>query len=186
MTTSPQTQNTPPDLQPENIKTYPSTTAFPGKPEKLSREELEHHYLTLRGHYKGLMISRGQFASKNRRIQAELVNASQNQQKLVQQLSEMAKENKELYGVAESLKQLTDRQNQLVQEFQTEYEAVKNDRSNLLDPKSFFERFNRLMRAAYKLLNQGVMPKPVEPKIREEDLFGTKPDDMGRSLLDDK
>lgn len=42
------------------------------------------------------------------------------------------------------------------------------------------------MRAAYKLLNQGVMPKPVEPKMREEDPFGTKPDDLGRRLLDDK
>jgi seryl-tRNA synthetase len=172
--------------QPENIKTYPTTTAFPSKPSDLSREELEQHYLTLRGHYKGLMISRGQFAAKNRRIQTELEKSYQDQNQLVQQLTEMAKENKDLYSVSESLKQLTDRQNQLVTEFQTEYEAIKNDRSNLLDPTSFWEKFNRLMRAAYKLLNQGVMPKPVEPKPRKEDPFSTNPDDIWRDINENK
>lgn len=174
------------DSQPENVKTYPSTTTFPGTPEKLSREELERHYLDLRRYYKGLMISRGQFASKNRRIQTELEQFSQQQQTLLIQLSEMTKENKELYKITKNLQQLTDRQNQLVQEFQTEYEAIKSDRSNLLDPKSFLEKFNRLMRAAYRLVNQGIMPKPIEPKKVEDDFIDTSPSAIGRDLLDNK
>jgi len=172
--------------QPDNIKTYPPTTAFPNKPAELSREDLEEHYLTLRGYYKGLMISRGQFAAKNRRVQAELEKSYHDQNQLVQQLTEMAQENKDLFGVAQSLRELTDRQNQLVTEFKTEYEAIKNDRSNLLDPTSFREKFNRLMRAAYKLLNQGVMPKPVDPKPRKEDPFSTNPDDVWRDINENK
>ena len=187
-----------PNPQPENIKTYPSTSAFPNKPEHLNRKELEYHYLSLRGYYKGLMISRGQFAAKNRQVQAELEKYTQEQQRLVRQLSEMTQDNTEmtrenqaLYKIAQDLQELNDRQSQLVTEFKTEYEAIKNDRSNLLDITSFWDKFNRLMRAAYKLLNQGVLPKPVEPKKLEngdddDDFRDTSPSATARKLLDDK
>jgi chromosome segregation ATPase len=173
--------------QPDNIKTYPPTTAFPNKPAELSREDLENHYLTLRGYYKGLMISRGQFAAKNRRVQAELQKYTQEQQKLLEQLSVLAKERKDLQEVARNLERLNHNQNQLIQEFQTEYEAIKSDKSNLLDINSFWEKFNRLMRAAYKLVNQGVMPKPVEVKEVKKGEFGsTDPSDIWRDINENK
>jgi chromosome segregation ATPase len=175
------------ELQAEGIKAYPSTSEFPGKPEHLTRENLEHHYLTLRGHYKGLMISRGQFATKNRRIQNELEKYHQEQSKLVAQLSTLAQERKELYEVAKNLQELTARQDELMQEFKGEFEVIRDDRSNLMNPANFIERFNRIMRAAYRLLNEGVMPKPKEiKKSSSGDLDSTSPGDLWRDIHQNK
>ena len=169
--------------QPDNIKTYPPTTAFPNKPAELSREELEHHYLTLRGHYKGLMISRGQFAAKNRRIQAELEKYTQEQHKLLAQLSVLAKERKDLQEITSHLERLNNNQSQLIQEFQTEYEAIKES-GNFV---SLIEKFNRLVRAAYRLVNKGVMPRPVEVKEVKKGEFGsTDPSDIWRDINENK
>ena len=175
------------ELQPETIKTYPSTTEFPARPEQLSRENLEQNYLKLRGYYKGLMISRGQFASKNRRIQNELEKYHQEQSKLVAQLSKLAQERKDLYEVTKNLQELTARQDQLMQEFKGEFEAIRDDRSNLINPANFIERFNRIMRAAYRLLNQGVMPKPIDiPKPSPARLDSTNPSDLWRDIHENK
>ncbi|MEB3275069.1 MAG: hypothetical protein ACO4CG_06350 [Prochlorothrix sp.] len=175
---------TTPDPQVESIKTYPSTTEFPNKPGTLSREDLEHHYLTLRGYYKGLMISRGRFASKSRRVQSELQKYAQKQQKLLQQLSVLAQERKDLQAVARDLERLSNDQSQLIQEFQTEYEAVKEIGNSV----NLIERFNRLVRAAYRLVNQGVMPKPVETKedTQKDDFGNTDPSAVWRDVYENK
>lgn len=176
--------------QPENIKTYPTTTAFPSKPSDLSREELEQHYLTLRGHYKGLMISRGQFAAKNRRVQAELEANLRQQKKLSEKLAQIAKEREEFKEVSRNLESLINVQSQLMQEFQTEYEAAKEATSFT----SIISRLHRLINAASKLLSQTtLLPKkeikkaePVETQKIDEDLTDTSPRGIGKQLLDDK
>lgn len=183
------TTKTTPEPQPENIKSYPSTTVFPDKPDKLSREELEQHYLDLRGYYKGLMISRGQFAAKNRRVQAELEANLQKQVQLSQKLSQIAKEREEFKEISKNLESLISNQSQLMKEFQTEYEAVNTATSFT----SVLSRLYRLINAATRLLSQSnLLPKkelkkaePDPPKDFDDDFTDTSPRGIGKNLLDE-
>ena len=99
-----------------------------------------------------------------------------------QQLSQLAQERRELYKINENLQQLINSQRKLVMEFKVEYEAIKSDRSNL-DNTGFIEKYNRLMRAAYHLVNDGVQPKTVEHQVGDDDRFNLTPSEIWRDIL---
>jgi chromosome segregation ATPase len=98
-----------------------------------------------------------------------------------QQLSQLAQERRELYKINENLQQLINSQRKLVMEFKVEYEAIKSDRSNL-DNTGFIEKYNRLMRAAYHLVNDGVQPKTVEHQVGDDDPFNLTPSEIWRGI----
>lgn len=98
-----------------------------------------------------------------------------------QQLSQLAQERRELYKINENLQQLINSQRKLVMEFKVEYEAIKSDRSNL-DNTGFIEKYNRLMRAAYHLVNDGVQPKTVEHQVGDDDRFNLTPSEIWRDI----
>lgn len=54
------------------VSALPSTTAFPADASALERQQLEEHYLKLRGCYKSLMISRGQHRGRAQKASAEV------------------------------------------------------------------------------------------------------------------
>ena len=92
--------------------------------------------------------------------------------------------------MSKNLESLINSQSQLMQEFQTEYEAAKEAASFT----SIISRLHRLINAASKLLSQTILlPKkeiktaePVEPQKIDEDLTDTSPRGIGKQLLDDK
>jgi chromosome segregation ATPase len=140
------------------MKDYPPTTYFPNKPETLSREQLESSYLELRQNYKGLQLSRGQFAGKAKRLKVELESLNQAQEQLIAKLAHEAQQKQELTSVLNDLRKVSQRQKDLVVQVREEFEAVRDDRGNLVD------KFNRIMRAVYQLLHQdlGDVLKPIK------------------------
>lgn len=159
------------------MKDYPSTSYFPSRPEKLTREALESSYLEIRQSYKGLQLSRGQFAGKAQRLQAELEVLNQEQETLLKKLAIEAQNKQNLQIVIKELQSVSLRQKELVTHVREEFEAVREDRGNII------QKFNRMMRAVYRLLNQDVSDafrseKSIEP---EEDLADQSPRGIGRS-----
>lgn len=138
------------------VREFPPTTAFPANPTPLSREELQAHYLEMRRNYKGLYISRGMFISKSRNLQQHLIDLAEEREKLLVTLKEKAAEKQSLEGVIQDIEKIRYQEQQLITEFRQEYEAVKVDRGSLLD------KFNRMMRAIYRLLNTDLTPNPTK------------------------
>ncbi|WP_448571549.1 hypothetical protein [Trichothermofontia sp.] len=163
------------------LREYPPTSHFPPQPSQLQRHELEQVYLDLRQHYKGLSISRGQFAGKVQKLRQQLEDQEQQLAHVMQTLALVAQEKQELYAVLDELAVVSRNQKALIDEVKDEFEAVKGNQS-----LSLLDRFNRMMRAVYRLLNQevgGVKPKPPEPDpdawTRED------PRSIGKALLDE-
>jgi CRISPR/Cas system-associated endonuclease Cas1 len=164
------------------MREYPSTTEFPSRPGQLSRDQLEAAYLELRRNYKGLSVSRGQFAARTRNLQAELIKQNEEFQQLMQRLSELASEKQELQEVMGELEAVSRRQQALVSELRDEFEFVRDDRGNLLD------KFNRMMRAIYRFLNPDRPIVPVKPPTDDDtDTFSASdPASINRSLRENK
>ncbi len=164
-----------------NLREYPPTSHFPPQPSQLQRHELEQVYLDLRQNYKGLSISRGQFAGKVQKLRQQLEDQEQQLAHVMQTLALVAQEKQELYAVLDELEVVSRNQKALIDEVKDEFESVKGNQS-----LSLLDRFNRMMRAVYRLLNQdvgGVKPKPSEPDpdawTRED------PRNIGKALLDE-
>lgn len=167
------------EADPGSVKTYPSTTCFPANPTQLDRQQLEEAYLNLRHNYKGLQISRGQFVAQNRRYQQKLQEHIQQQENLILQLSQKDLDKNKLQKTVNDLKALTEQQKQLVAEVQGEFNAVKSDRGNIID------KFNRIMRAVYRLLNQDVgYPSPRKVMESPEDWADDTVANVQKNLLD--
>ena len=102
--------------------------------------------------------------------------------KLLQQLSQLEQDQQELYEINQNLQNSINSQNRSLMKFKVEYEALKTtDRPNL-DITSLSKKYNRLMRAAYSLLNDGSKPKTFQPRVREHDPFSTDPSDIWRDI----
>lgn len=160
------------------MKDYPPTSYFPSQPEKLTREELESSYLDIRQNYKGLQLSRGQFAGKAKRLQEELESLSQEQEKLLEKLSLEAINKKELLVVMKELQKVSQRQKYLVGQVRQEFEAVRDDKGNVI------KKFNRIMRAVYQLLNQDIgdaFKKEKIVEIEDDEYTDQSPRGIGKS-----
>jgi chromosome segregation ATPase len=163
------------------MREYPSTSQFPSRPGHLSREQLEETYLELRQNYKGLAVSRGQFAAKTRRLQVELTQQNEEFQQLMQRLSALAIEKQELQDVMGELEAVGRRQQALVSELRDEFEFVRDDRGNLL------EKFNRMMKAIYRFLNPDRPIVPIKRLDEDTDTFAASdPASINRSLYENK
>lgn len=162
------------------MKDYPPTTYFPNHPEKLTREKLESFYLEIRQNYKGLQLSRGQFAGKAKRLQEQLDSLSQEQEKLLEKLSLEATQKQDLHLVIKELQTVSQKQKDLVGKVREEFESVRDDRGNLID------KFNRIMRAVYNLLNQDISDAFKKEKTIEieDDYTDQSPRGIGKSERD--
>lgn len=126
-------------------------------------------------------MSRGRFATKAAKLQWELEKLDLAFDQLSAQLIQEAENNHELQSFIVELKAVSQRQKQLVSEVRREFEAVRGDRGNII------EKFNRIMRAVYQLLNQDVgdlFNHSPQNSEREEDWTDESPRGVGRSLLD--
>ncbi len=164
-----------------NLRTYPPTSHFPPQPSQLERHELEQVYLDLRQNYKGLSISRGQFAGKVQALRQQLEVQEQQLAHVMQTLARVAEEKQELYAVLDELEAVNRSQKALIDEVKDEFEAIKSDKS-----LSLMERFNRLARAVYRLLTKGILPSEPQPPESDPDAW-TREDSrsMGKALLDE-
>jgi hypothetical protein len=159
------------------MKDYPSTSHFPSEPKKLSREALESSYLEIRQNYKGLQLSRGQFAGKSKQLQSELELLNQAQDKLLAKLSQEANQKQELLEVVQELQKVSLRQKELVSQVREEFEFVRDDKGNII------QKFNRIMRIVFKFLNQDVSDAFRNEKVIEskEDWTDQSPRGIGKS-----
>ncbi|WP_017660993.1 hypothetical protein [Baaleninema simplex] len=193
------------DLKLSGYREYPSVRSFPKHTEKLSREELETHYLNLRTEYKSLVLSRGQLVRRQVESKDRLKILNVNLQKTVRALDIVQQERQKLQ---ESLRYNTDKKSdlqehshrlekevdtltarlkattRLIEEFESVYEDVRED-SNIL---SVGNRFIKLLRAAKRLLTTDLrefMPTPLLPEPTE-DWTKEDPASLNKSLLDDR
>jgi mevalonate kinase len=102
---------------------------------------------------------------------------NQEQETLLKKLAIEAQNKQNLQIVIKELQSVSLRQKELVTHVREEFEAVREDRGNII------QKFNRMMRAVYRLLNQDVSDafrseKSIEP---EEDLADQSPRGIGRS-----
>jgi predicted DNA-binding protein len=77
----------------------PPTTAFPADPAGLDRGELEEYYISLRGYYKGLMISRGQHRSIAQKRGAAMQELEQRLRSLAEREATVRKEAYEMLEI---------------------------------------------------------------------------------------
>lgn len=164
-----------------NLRAYPPTSHFPSRPSQLQRHELEQVYLDLRQNYKGLSISRGQFAGKVQTLRQHLEVQEQQLAHVMQTLARVAQEKQEIYAVLDELEAVNRSQKALIDEVKDEFEAIKSDKS-----LSLMERFNRLARAVYRLLTKGILPPEPQPPESDPDAW-TREDSrsIGKALLDE-
>ncbi|MGF1492200.1 MAG: hypothetical protein ACFBSC_07075 [Microcoleaceae cyanobacterium] len=189
------------------FKEYRSVTEFPKHLQKLSREDLEVHYQDLRESYRSLSISRGQLVRRQSEAKGKLTDLSQSltqvqsmlktveteKQKLKQSLAHSVDAQKQLQGWGDNLSSQVDdlttkinATNSLIQQFESVYEEVNENRGLL----SFGRRFVLLMKAAQKMLNtdiQDLISKPALSSSDDDSEDWTKEDQasVNRALLDD-
>ncbi|MCP9820730.1 hypothetical protein KBZ18_14690 [Synechococcus sp. Cruz-9H2] len=100
------------------MKALPATTAFPADPSGLERPVLERHYLALRGSYKSLMMSRGQYRSRADKAHADV---EQLRYRLITLAAREASVRGEVYAMLDLISTITgdleDAGDDLVQEF---------------------------------------------------------------------
>lgn len=164
-----------------NLRTYPPTSYFPPQPSQLERHELEQVYLDLRQNYKGLSISRGQFAGKVQALRQQLEVQEQQLAHVMQTLARVAQEKQELYAVLDELEAVNRSQKALIDEVKDEFDAIKEDKS-----LSLLERFNRLARAVYQLLTKGItIPERQPPDPAPNAWTREDPASINRAILDE-
>jgi|GEM_PF-3859202 len=163
------------------LREYPPTHHFPAQPAQLERHELEQVYLELRQNYKGLAISRGQFAGKVQKLRQRLEVQDQQLAHVMEALARVAQEKQELYAILDELEAVSRSQKALIDEVKDEFEVIKADKSLIL-----LDRFNRLARAVYRLLTHNVIPpKPQSLKPDADDRTRQDPASINRAILDE-
>jgi chromosome segregation ATPase len=185
-------------------KEYRSVTEFPLHVEKLNRDDLEAVYQELRNSYRSLVLSRGQLVRRQTEAKAKLSDINQSfkqlsatfekvqheKVQLQKALSHSVEVQKQLEGWGNDLaKQVIDlnRQmdatTQLLGEFEAVYEEVQEDKGIL----TLFQRLQRLLKAAHKLLNTDIKELVSAKRLSPEKEEWTKetPANINRSLLDE-
>lgn len=186
-----------------NFKEYKSVTEFPLHLEKLSREEVESAYQDLRNTYKNLNYSRVQLVRRQTEAKTNIVAMQKNLTQLTVTLENVQKEKQQLQkslvhsidvqkqldkwgndlaGQVDNLTAQMSATTQLLGEFESAYEDVREEKGVL----SLWQRLHRLLTAAQRLLNTDIntlKSKKIEP-VSEEWAKET-PSNIGRKLLDD-
>jgi chromosome segregation ATPase len=185
-------------------KDYKSVTEFPLHTEKLERQELETAYQELRDSYRSLVLSRGQLVRRQTEAKGNLTIMNQ---KLMVLTSTLAKVQHEKQQLQQSLSHSVQLQQQLetwgndltqqvidlsdqmevttklLGEFEAVYEDVKEETGIF----SAWNRLQRLIAAARRLLNADIKTLITKKQTVEkrDDWTSQSPANINRSLLDD-
>ncbi|MBD2120686.1 hypothetical protein [Trichocoleus sp. FACHB-262] len=187
-----------------NYKEYRSVSEFPLHTAQLNREQIETAYQDIRNSYKSLVASRGQLVRRQTEAKNSLTTINQSLKQLSVTLEKVQKEKQQLqqalthsldvrkqlesWGdeLTEQVDDLTLQMSattKLLEDFESIYEEVKEDNGVF----SFWQRLNRLLTAAQRLLNTDIKTLTVKKASPEpmEDWTKETPANINRALRED-